>query len=108
VGFVVDKVALGQVFSEYFGFPFQSLFHQILHHHNHSGQVTIGHSVADVPIGPSLDSTTNCLVNLFGRMLPGVKASAIHRMGGLVGGRPNVTVEESKIGFAVRNRIPVV
>jgi hypothetical protein len=24
VGFVVDKVALGQVFSEYFGFPCQS------------------------------------------------------------------------------------
>jgi hypothetical protein len=31
VGFVVDKVALGQVFSEYFGFPCQS-FHQFLHH----------------------------------------------------------------------------
>jgi hypothetical protein len=27
VGFVVDKVALGQVFSEYFGFPRQPLFH---------------------------------------------------------------------------------
>jgi hypothetical protein len=39
VGFVVDKVALGQVFSEYFGFPCQSSFHQILHHHNHPGQV---------------------------------------------------------------------
>jgi hypothetical protein len=39
LGFVVDKVALGQVFSEYFGFPCQSLFHQILHHHNHPGQV---------------------------------------------------------------------
>jgi hypothetical protein len=34
VGFVVDKVALGQVFSEYFGFPCQS-FHRFLHHHNH-------------------------------------------------------------------------
>jgi hypothetical protein len=30
VGFVVDKVALGQDFSEYFGFPCQSLFHQFL------------------------------------------------------------------------------
>jgi hypothetical protein len=39
VGFVVDKVALGQGFSEYFGFPCQSSFHQILHHHNHPGQV---------------------------------------------------------------------
>jgi hypothetical protein len=35
VGFMVDKVVLGQVFSEYFGFPFQSSFHQFLHHHNH-------------------------------------------------------------------------
>jgi hypothetical protein len=39
VGFVVDKVALGQVSSEYFGFPCQihsticSKNH--LHHHNH-------------------------------------------------------------------------
>jgi hypothetical protein len=31
VGFVVDKVALGQVFSEYFGFPCQSSFHQLLY-----------------------------------------------------------------------------
>jgi hypothetical protein len=28
--FVVDKVVLGQVFSEYFGFPCHSLFHQLL------------------------------------------------------------------------------
>jgi hypothetical protein len=39
VGFVVDKVALGQNFSEYFGFPYQFLYHQILHPHNHPGQV---------------------------------------------------------------------
>jgi hypothetical protein len=26
VGFVVDKVALGQVFSDYFGFPCQPIF----------------------------------------------------------------------------------
>jgi hypothetical protein len=39
VGFVVNKVAPGQIFSEYFGFPYQSSFHQILHHHNHPGQV---------------------------------------------------------------------
>jgi hypothetical protein len=36
-GFVVDKTALGQVFSEYFGFPCQSSFHQFPHHHNHPG-----------------------------------------------------------------------
>jgi hypothetical protein len=39
VGFEVDKVALGQVFSEYFGFPCQSSFHQLLHNnpHHHLG-----------------------------------------------------------------------
>jgi hypothetical protein len=36
VRFVVNKAALEQIFSEYFGFPCQS-FHQILHHHNHPG-----------------------------------------------------------------------
>jgi hypothetical protein len=39
VAFVLNKMALGQVFSEYFGFSCQSLLHQILHHHNHPGQV---------------------------------------------------------------------
>jgi hypothetical protein len=34
--FVVDKAALGQVFSKYFGFPCQ-LFHKFLHHHNCPG-----------------------------------------------------------------------
>jgi hypothetical protein len=44
VGFVVDKVVLGQVFSEYFGFPCQSSFHQYFHNHHHlsSGAGTIG------------------------------------------------------------------
>jgi hypothetical protein len=36
-GFVVDKAALGYVFSEYFGFPCQSSIHQFFHHHNHPG-----------------------------------------------------------------------
>jgi hypothetical protein len=58
VGFVVNKVALGQVFSEDFGFPCQSSFHQIIHHHNH-----LGHSVADVPGGRSLDSTPHYAKN---------------------------------------------
>jgi hypothetical protein len=30
VGFVVDKVALGQVFCEHFGFPYKFLFHHSL------------------------------------------------------------------------------
>jgi hypothetical protein len=33
VGYVVDKVALGQVFSEYLDFPCQFLFHRILSIH---------------------------------------------------------------------------
>jgi hypothetical protein len=37
VGFVMDKVTLGQVFSKYFGFPSQSSFHQFLYRHNHPG-----------------------------------------------------------------------
>jgi hypothetical protein len=41
VGFVVDKVESGQVFSEYLGFPCQNRsFHQLLHHHHSQpGQV---------------------------------------------------------------------
>jgi hypothetical protein len=44
MGFVVEKVALGQVFSDYFGFICQSSFHQLLHNHPHlsSGAGTIG------------------------------------------------------------------
>jgi hypothetical protein len=56
VGFVVDEVALGKVFSEYFGFPCQVSFHRLLHIHHHlsSGAGTIGQIVADVPSGLSL------------------------------------------------------
>jgi hypothetical protein len=43
-GFVVDKVALAQVSSEYLGFLCQSSFDQLLHNHHHlsSGAGTIG------------------------------------------------------------------
>jgi hypothetical protein len=52
VGFVVDKVALRQVFSEYFGFPCQYSFHRLLHtHHLSSGVSTIDQLVPDVPSG---------------------------------------------------------
>jgi hypothetical protein len=49
----LDKVALGQVFSKYFGFPCQFSFHQLLHIHHRlsSGAGTIGQLVADVPSG---------------------------------------------------------
>jgi hypothetical protein len=52
VGFVVDKVAPGQVFSEYFGFPCQFSFHQLFHsHHHHPGLEQL---VVDVPSELSL------------------------------------------------------
>jgi hypothetical protein len=56
VGFMVDKVASGQVFSEYFCFPCYS-FHQNSPSSQSPGASTIGQRVADVASGPSLDST---------------------------------------------------
>jgi hypothetical protein len=56
VGFVVDKVAVEQVFSEYVGFPCQSSFHRILHLTITRGRYNRP-EVADVPSGPSLDSS---------------------------------------------------
>jgi hypothetical protein len=51
----MDKVAVGQVFSEYFGFPCQFPFHRLLHtHHLSSAAGTIGQMVADVQSGLSL------------------------------------------------------
>jgi hypothetical protein len=55
VRFVVEKLALRQVFSEYFGFPCQCSFHRLLHTHHHLsfGAGTMGQLVADVPSGQS-------------------------------------------------------
>jgi hypothetical protein len=39
VGFVVDKVALGHVFTEYFCLPSQFSFRQLLHNIYHLGPV---------------------------------------------------------------------
>jgi hypothetical protein len=51
VGFVVDKVASGQVFSEYFGFPYQNCsFHQLLHPHNRPGHTHRGLATSWSPI----------------------------------------------------------
>jgi hypothetical protein len=57
VGFVVDKVVLGQFFSEYFGFPYQFSFHQMFHTHLSSGAGTIGQLVVDLPSGLSVTAT---------------------------------------------------
>jgi hypothetical protein len=52
---MVDKVTLGQVFSEYFDFPCQFSFHRLLNdHHLSSGPGTIGQTVAAVPSGLNL------------------------------------------------------
>jgi hypothetical protein len=59
VGVLVDKMALGQVFFEYFGFPCQFSLHRLLHIHHHlsSGAGIIGQLVADVPSGLILTPT---------------------------------------------------
>jgi hypothetical protein len=59
VGFVVNEAALGQVFSEYFGFPCQA-FHRLLHtnHHTSSGAGTTDQIVADVPSGLTSSKVT--------------------------------------------------
>jgi hypothetical protein len=55
VGFVVDKVGLRQVFSEFFCFPCQFSFHRLLHTHQlSSGAGTISQLLADVLSGLSL------------------------------------------------------
>jgi hypothetical protein len=56
VGLVVEKVILGQFFSEYFGFFCQLSFHLLLHNHHclTSGAGTVGQLVAEVPSGLSL------------------------------------------------------
>jgi hypothetical protein len=55
VGFVVGKVVLGQVFSEYFGFPYQLSFHHTLYNPVSPGAGTIGQLVVvGVPNGLNL------------------------------------------------------
>jgi hypothetical protein len=66
VGFVVDKVALGQVFSEYFGFSYQFSFHQMVHSHLSTGAGTTGQLVTDVPSGLSLAPLNKFKGNSFG------------------------------------------
>jgi hypothetical protein len=52
VGFVVDRVELGQVFSEFVGFSYKFSFHRLLHtHHLSSGSGTTGQLMADVTSG---------------------------------------------------------
>jgi hypothetical protein len=62
VWFVMDKVASGQVFSEYFGFPCQTRsFHQLPHHHNQQMPcdelITRPRSPADCPRSSNRNET---------------------------------------------------
>jgi hypothetical protein len=52
MGFMVNEVAFGQVFSEYCGFRCQA-FYRLLqtHHHPPSWAGTVGQMLADVPSG---------------------------------------------------------
>jgi hypothetical protein len=54
VGFVVDKLPLGEVLSEYFGFSCQFSFYRLLHTHHHilsSGAGAIDQIVVDMASG---------------------------------------------------------
>jgi hypothetical protein len=63
VGFVVDKAALEQVFSEYFGFPCQP-FHRFLHYHNHPGLTQCRVDLASTPHYANLKKNLNCYTHL--------------------------------------------
>jgi hypothetical protein len=58
VRFVVDKGELWQDLYEYFGFPWQFSFHQLLYTHLSSGAGTIEQLVANVPSGLNLTQRT--------------------------------------------------
>jgi hypothetical protein len=63
----MDKVALGKVFFEYFGFPCQFSFHRLLHTLLSSGAGTIGQILADVPTGLTPPREKKLLKKCFSR-----------------------------------------
>jgi hypothetical protein len=73
VWFVENKVALGQVFSEYFGFLCQFSSRRLLHidHHHHLsfGDGTTGQIVADVPSLLSLTQPQEKIRNLLSLLM---------------------------------------
>jgi hypothetical protein len=50
MGFVMDKVAQGQVFSENFGFTRQFLFHRLLHTHHNTLHVVVRYVVVIIQL----------------------------------------------------------
>jgi hypothetical protein len=66
VGFLADKGAPGQVFSESFGIPRKFSFIKMIHtHHLSSGAGTIGQLLADVPSGLNLTPPQEILKKVF-------------------------------------------
>jgi hypothetical protein len=61
VGFVADKSEMGQLFSEYFGFPCQA-FHRLLnihhhhHHHHHHTELINRPVVGSPPLNPKKET----------------------------------------------------
>jgi hypothetical protein len=110
MGFVVDKVALGHVFSKYFGFPCQFSFSQMLHR--------AGKFVADVPSGLCLNprnkkktlALDGGLVRLTSRPLYGRGNSLWHPLDKRLSGLQcrSVRSEEEKISITAGNQLPVM
>jgi hypothetical protein len=75
--FVVDKVAMGHVFSEYFGFPCQLSFHRLLHiHHLLLVVGKIGQVMAEVPSRLSLTPSQETKIEIGCMPFPNL---SIHR-----------------------------
>jgi hypothetical protein len=68
----MEKVALGEIFSQYLGFPCKFSFHRVLHiyHHLSSGAGTTGQIMADVPRGLSLTPQNYSVVPVLRKKCP--------------------------------------
>jgi hypothetical protein len=79
-------VTLGHIFSEYFGLPWQFLFHRLFHIHHHlsSGASTIGQIVADVPselcLTPLEESKKNWLRDWLELLIPRLFEEAVYAL----------------------------
>jgi hypothetical protein len=85
VGIVVDKVALGQVFSEYFSFPCQSSFQQLLHNHRlSSGAGTIGQQWPTYQVdsvSPHPEKLKTKLLNIFLEGMRKIMKTSVRKAG---------------------------
>jgi hypothetical protein len=100
-------VALGQVFSKYFGFPCQFSFHRLLHtHHLSSGAGTIGQIVDSISPHPkTLNKKLVCgdvlfvaLIMLFHVRLQ-ISFGGDRKMGNSPTGLGNTNVQRRKLHY---------